>query len=107
MFVQPIDYVIAVWPLVSFLCAIWVARDMYCGTPEPIVMKWGIILVTRYMGPLGLLMYVLACKEPHPARMKNLSNRYGNMASAAQFTASWGMQRASLSPPRLPLNSSP
>ena len=29
-------------------------------------MKWGFILVTLYMGPLGLLLYVLADKEPRP-----------------------------------------
>jgi len=66
MFIQPIDYVIAVWLLISLGCAIWVAIDMYRSTPEPVVMKWGFILVTLYMGPLGLLMYVLACKEPLP-----------------------------------------
>ncbi len=66
MFVQPIDYVIAAWLLTSLACAVWVAVDMYRSTPEPVVMKWGFILVTLYMGPLGLLMYVLACKEPRP-----------------------------------------
>jgi hypothetical protein len=30
------------------------------------VMKWGFILVTLYTGPLGLLIYVLADKEPRP-----------------------------------------
>jgi FtsP/CotA-like multicopper oxidase with cupredoxin domain len=29
-------------------------------------MKWGFILVTLYMGPLGVLLYVLADKEPRP-----------------------------------------
>ena len=29
-------------------------------------MKWGFVLVTLYMGPLGLLLYVMADKEPHP-----------------------------------------
>ncbi len=29
-------------------------------------MKWGFILVTLYMGPIGLLLYVLADKEPRP-----------------------------------------
>lgn len=66
MFIQPIDYFIAVWLATAMACAIWVAFDMYRNTPEPVVMKWGFILVTLYMGPLGLLMYVLACKEPRP-----------------------------------------
>jgi manganese oxidase len=29
-------------------------------------MKWGFVLVTLYMGPLGLLLYVMADKEPTP-----------------------------------------
>lgn len=29
-------------------------------------MKWGFILVTLYIGPLGLLLYALADKEPRP-----------------------------------------
>lgn len=66
MFIQPIDYFIAAWLLSSLACAVWVAVDMYRNTPEPVVMKWGFILVTLYMGPIGLLMYVLACKEPRP-----------------------------------------
>jgi len=32
------------------------------------VMKWGFILVTLYMGPIGLLLYVMADKEPHPGQ---------------------------------------
>ena len=29
-------------------------------------MKWGFVLVTLYMGPIGLLPYVMADKEPAP-----------------------------------------
>jgi FtsP/CotA-like multicopper oxidase with cupredoxin domain len=29
-------------------------------------MKWGFVLVTLYMGPIGLLLYVMADKEPTP-----------------------------------------
>ena len=29
-------------------------------------MKWGFVLVTLYMGPIGLLLYVMADKEPKP-----------------------------------------
>ena len=42
------------------------AVDQYRHNPEPVVMKWGFILVTLYLGPIGLLLYVLADKEPHP-----------------------------------------
>src|ERR1700716_3337287 len=29
-------------------------------------MKWAFVLVTLYMGPIGLLLYVMADKEPRP-----------------------------------------
>jgi hypothetical protein len=45
---------------------VYVGIDQYRNNPEPVVMKWGFILVTLYMGPLGLLLYVLADKEPRP-----------------------------------------
>ena len=64
MFVQPIDYFVAGWLLLALACALYVAFDQYRNNPEPVVMKWGFILVTLYMGPLGLLLYVLADKEP-------------------------------------------
>ena len=44
----------------------YVAWDQFRNNPEPVVMKWGFVLVTLYMGPLGLLLYVLADKEPRP-----------------------------------------
>lgn len=53
MFIQPIDYFIAAWLVTAIACAIWVAFDMYRSTPEPVVMKWGFILVTLYMGRSG------------------------------------------------------
>ncbi len=66
MFVQPIDYFVAGWLLLALASALYVAFDQYRNNPEPVVMKWGFILVTLYMGPLGLLLYVLADKEPRP-----------------------------------------
>src|SRR6184192_2007905 len=66
MFVQPIDYFLAAWFALAFASTVYVAWDQYRSNPEPVVMKWGFILVTLYMGPLGLLLYVLADKEPRP-----------------------------------------
>jgi uncharacterized protein DUF4396 len=43
-----------------------VAWDQFHGNPEPAVMKWGFVLVTLYMGPIGLLLYVMTDKEPTP-----------------------------------------
>src|SRR5258707_10306888 len=66
MIVQPIDYLLIIWFALSALSTLYVAWDQYRGNPEPVVMKWGFVLVTLYMGPIGLLLYVLADKEPRP-----------------------------------------
>lgn len=65
MFIQPIDYFLAVWFALAATSAVYVGVDQYRNNPEPVVMKWGFILITLYMGPLWLLLYVLADKEPH------------------------------------------
>jgi hypothetical protein len=56
MFIQPIDYFLAVWFFLAFLSTAYVAWDQFLNNPEPVVMKWGFILVTLYMGPIGLLI---------------------------------------------------
>ena len=66
MLIQPIDYFLLVWFVLAAASTLYVGFDQYRNNPEPVVMKWGFILVTLYMGPLGLLLYVLADKEPHP-----------------------------------------
>jgi hypothetical protein len=45
----------------------YVAWDNFVhGNPEETVMKWGWVLVTPYMGPIALALYVLTDKEPRP-----------------------------------------
>jgi FtsP/CotA-like multicopper oxidase with cupredoxin domain len=66
MILQPIDFVVYVWLVVAVLSAIYVAYDQFRNNPEAKVMKWGFVLVTLYMGPIGLLLYVMADKEPAP-----------------------------------------
>src|SRR5258707_1056225 len=66
MLIQPIDYFLVAWFLLAGACTVYVAIDQYRNNPEPVVMKWGFILVTLYTGPIGLLLYVLADKEPRP-----------------------------------------
>ncbi len=66
MFIQPIDYVLVGWFILAVASTAYVGWDQFQNNPEPTVMKWGFILVTLYMGPLGLLLYVLADKEPRP-----------------------------------------
>ncbi len=66
MFIQPIDYLLFVWFILAGLSTLYVAWDQFRNNPEPAVMKWGFILVTLYLGPIGLLLYILADKEPVP-----------------------------------------
>src|ERR671933_684607 len=66
MIAQPYDYLLIVWFLLTGLATAYVAFDQFRNNPEPPVMKWGFILVTLYLGPLGLLLYVLTDKEPRP-----------------------------------------
>jgi hypothetical protein len=54
------------WLTLAALCTVYVAVDQFRGNPEATVMKWGWVLITRYMGPVGLLLYVLTDKEPAP-----------------------------------------
>lgn len=67
MILQPIDFVVYLWLAVALLSAAYVAYDQFRNNPEAPVMKWGFVLVTLYMGPLGLLLYVMADKEPRPS----------------------------------------
>ncbi|MBI3702525.1 MAG: multicopper oxidase domain-containing protein [Rhizobiales bacterium] len=66
MFIQPIDYALAVWFVLAAASTAYVAYDQFRNNPEPKVMKWGFVLITLYMGVFGLLLYVLADKEPRP-----------------------------------------
>lgn len=66
MFLLPIDYYLLAWFILAAASTAYVAWDQFHNNPEPTVMRWAFILITLYMGPLGLLIYVLADKEPHP-----------------------------------------
>ena len=66
MILQPIDFVAYAWFVLAIASAAYVAYDQFRGNPEATVMKWGFVLVTLYMGPIGLLLYVMADKEPAP-----------------------------------------
>jgi hypothetical protein len=67
MILQPIDFVVYAWLIAAVVSAAYVADDQFRNNPEAPVMKWGFVLVTLYMGPIGLLLYVMADKEPAPA----------------------------------------
>ena len=61
-----IDVVLLVWFVLTFLSVAYAAWDCFFNNPEMTVMKWGWVLVTLYMGPIALVLYVLSCKEPSP-----------------------------------------
>ena len=74
MIALPYDYFLIAWFVLAAGCTAYVAFDQFNGNPEPTVMKWGFILVTLYMGPFGLLLYVLADKEPRPGEHEQFTS---------------------------------
>ena len=61
-----IDVILLVWFALTALSVAYVAWDVFTNSPEMTVMKWGWILVTLYLGPIGLFLYIMSCKEPWP-----------------------------------------
>ena len=66
MIIQPIDYFLVVWFVLAALSTAYVAWDQFRNNPEPVVMKWGFVLVTLYMGPLGPLFKRIRMTLPAP-----------------------------------------
>ena len=55
------------WLALCALSTVYVTWDNFGrGNPEPAVMRFGWVLVTLYMGPVGAALYVLSDKEPAP-----------------------------------------
>ncbi len=73
MIALPYDYYLIAWFVLAAGSTAYVAYGQFAGNPEPTVMKWGFILVTLYMGPFGLLLYVLADKEPRPGEHEHFT----------------------------------
>lgn len=61
-----IDLIVLGWFAATAASVAYVTWDAVRNNPEMKVMKVGWILVTIYLGPLGLGLYVLSCKEPAP-----------------------------------------
>lgn len=61
-----IDIILLVWFLLVLISVVYVAWDAFTNNPEMTVMKWGWLLVTLYMGPITLVLYILSCKEAPP-----------------------------------------
>ena len=69
-----IDAILVVWFVLTALSVIYVAWDAFTHNPEMTVMKWGWILVTLYLGPVSLFLYVMSCKEPAPGTHEEFIN---------------------------------
>jgi hypothetical protein len=51
----------------AILMAGWVAYDVGTGQPEIMgVMKVAWVLITLYLGPIGMILYLTSCREPAP-----------------------------------------
>ena len=61
-----IDVILLGWFALTIASVSYVAWDAFTNNPEMTVMKWGWVLVTLYMGPIALVLYILSCKEPAP-----------------------------------------
>jgi hypothetical protein len=59
-----IDVILLVWFALTAVSVAWIAFDVFRNTPENRVIKWAWVLTSLYMGPVALVMYVLADKEP-------------------------------------------
>ncbi|MDQ2681152.1 MAG: DUF4396 domain-containing protein [Candidatus Eremiobacteraeota bacterium] len=61
-----LDSLLWLWVAAVAISVAYVAWDAWNFNPEVPVMKFAFVLVTLYTGPLGLILYILACKEPFP-----------------------------------------
>jgi hypothetical protein len=62
------DGVVLLWLALTVPSVVFVAYDLVAHTPEMGVMKWGWVLVTIYTGIVGLIVYLLSCREPLAGR---------------------------------------
>jgi hypothetical protein len=61
------DWFVWTWLALCLLSTAYVFVDNFVGgNPEMTVMRWGWVLVTLYMGPLGAALYIFTDKEPRP-----------------------------------------
>ena len=59
-----IDAILLVWFTLTAISVIYVAYDAFTNNPEMKIMRIGWILVTLYLGPISLFLYIMSCQEP-------------------------------------------
>ena len=57
---------LVLWFGLTVPAALFAAYDLVTRTPAMTVMRWGWVLVILYTGPIGLVVYLLSCREPLP-----------------------------------------
>ena len=102
MFVQPVDFLLAAWFVIAALSTAYVALDQFKHNPEPAVMKWGFILVTLYLGPVGAALYILADKEPRPGEHEHFIPPMWKQALGSTMHCVAGDATGVISPPPSP-----
>jgi hypothetical protein len=59
-----IDGAVRLWFLLTLASEALVVADLVMNTPATTVAKWGWSLVVAYTGPIGLVVYLLSCRQP-------------------------------------------
>ncbi|MCI0598254.1 MAG: DUF4396 domain-containing protein [Beijerinckiaceae bacterium] len=64
--VAMVEGALAVWHLLTAASIAFMVYDLATNTPAMGVMKAAWILITLYLGPIGLFIYLLSCRQPMP-----------------------------------------
>src|SRR5262245_34794490 len=57
---------LALWYLLTAASIVFMIYDLATNTPAMGVMKAAWVLITLYLGPIGLFVYLLSCRQPLP-----------------------------------------
>jgi Domain of unknown function (DUF4396) len=64
--VAMIEGALTVWYLLTAASIAFMVYDLATNTPAMGVMKAAWVLITLYLGPIGLFVYLLSCRQPLP-----------------------------------------
>lgn len=61
-----LDGVLLLWYILTAGSLVFIVWDLQTNTPVTWVMKLAWVLIVLYTGPIGLFIYLLACRQPLP-----------------------------------------
>jgi hypothetical protein len=61
-----LDGALILWFVLTGFSLIYLVYDLTVNTPALLLMKIGWFLVTMYLGPFGLFIYLISCRQPFP-----------------------------------------